>query len=65
MMAPNYDKKALESKKNYLKKAREHIGRNVVQITMKMRTIVRITQIILLLYSIVYKRQNLCRSEIY
>ena len=33
-------KKVPESNKKYLKKAREHIGRNVVRITMKMRTIV-------------------------
>ena len=41
--------KVPESDKKYLKKAGGHIGRNVVQITMKMGTIVRITQIILLL----------------
>ena len=41
--------KVPESDKKYLKKAGRHIGRNVVQITMKMRTIVRITQIILLI----------------
>ena len=35
-----------ESDKKYLKKAGGHIGRNVVQITMKMRIIVRIIQII-------------------
>ena len=53
-MAPDYDKKVPESKKKvpeskkkYLKKAGGHIGRNV-PITMKMRTIVRITQIILI-----------------
>ena len=53
-MAPNYDKnvpesekKVPESNKKYLKKAGGDIGRNVVQITMKMGTIVRITQIIL------------------
>ena len=57
---PDYDKKIPEFKKKftvsekvfksdnkYLKKAGGHIGRNVVQIIMKMRTIVRITQIIL------------------
>ena len=38
--------KAPESDKKYLKKAGGHIGRNVLQITMKMRTIIRITQII-------------------
>ena len=41
--------KVSESDKKYLKKAGGHIGRNVVQITMKMRTIVRITQIILII----------------
>ena len=41
--------KVPESDKKYLKKAGGHIGRNVVQITMKMRTIVRITQIILII----------------
>ena len=59
-MAPDYDKKVSESEKKipesekvpesdkkYLKKAGGHIGRNFVQITIKMRTIVRITQIIL------------------
>ena len=56
MKAPNYDKKVPEfekkipeSEKKYLKKAGGHIGRNVVQITMKMGTIVRITQIILII----------------
>ena len=53
MIAPDYDKKVPgcdkkvpESEKKvpefdmkYLKKVGEHIGRNVVQITMKMRTI--------------------------
>ena len=60
-MAPDYDKKVPESEmvpesekvpesdKKYLKKAGGHIGRNVEQITMKMRTIVRITQIILII----------------
>ena len=37
---PESEKKGLESEKKYLKKAGGHIGRNVVQITMKMRTIV-------------------------
>ena len=37
------EKKVPESNKKYLKKAGGHIGRNVVQITMKMRTILRIT----------------------
>ena len=59
-MAPEYDKKVPEfekkvpesekvpeSDKKYLKKAGGYIGRNVVQITMKMGTIVRIMQIIL------------------
>ena len=59
-MAPNYDKKVPdfekkvpESKKvseldkKYMKKARRHIGQNIVQITMKMRKIVRIIQIIM------------------
>ena len=46
-MAPDYDKKVPKSDKKYLKKAGGHIGRNVVQIIMKMRTIVRIIQIIL------------------
>ena len=44
-MAPDYDKKVPEFDKKYLKKAGGHISQNV-QITMKMRTIVRITQII-------------------
>ena len=48
-MAPDYDKKVPESNKKYLKKARGHISRNVVQITIKMRTIVRISQIILII----------------
>ena len=39
--------KVPESDKKHLKKAVGHIGRNAVQITMKMMTIVRITQIIL------------------
>ena len=52
VMSPDYDKKvpefekAPESDKKYLKKARVYIGRNVVQVTMKMRTIVQIIQII-------------------
>ena len=41
--------KVPESDKKYPKKARGHIGRNVVQITMKMRTVVRIIQIILVI----------------
>ena len=56
MMAPDHDmkvpeseKKVPESDKKYLKKAGGHIGRNTVQITMKMRTIVRITQIIVII----------------
>ena len=55
MLAPDYDNKVPESEKvpesdkKYLKKARGHIGRNLVQITMKMRTIVRIIQIILII----------------
>ena len=40
----------IESVKKYLKNAGGYIGRNVVQITMKMRTIVRIMQIIPNLY---------------
>ena len=60
MMAPDYDKKipefkkkvpesekVPESDKKYLNKAGGHIGRNVVQITMKVMIIVRIIQIIL------------------
>ena len=43
---PESEKKVPVSEKKYLKKAGGHIGRNVVQITMKMRTIVRIIQII-------------------
>ena len=45
-MASDYDKmvpeseKVSESDKKYLKEAGGHIGRNDVQITMKMRTIV-------------------------
>ena len=35
---PECEKKVLESDKKCLKKAGGHIGRNVVQITMKMRT---------------------------
>ena len=63
-MAPDYDKKvpkfemkvlefekAPEFDKKYLKKAGGYIDRNVVQITIKMRTIVRIIQIILILRS--------------
>ena len=50
-MAPDYDKKVPESDKKYLKKAGGHIGPNVVQITMKMRTIVQIIQIIHFSYS--------------
>ena len=59
VMAPDYDKKihkfkkkvpkfkkAHESDKKYLKKAGGHISRNVVQITIKMWTIVQIIQII-------------------
>ena len=49
---PESEKKVPESDKKYLKKAGGHIGRNIVQITMKMRTIVRITQIILLSISL-------------
>ena len=53
MMAPDYDKKVPEKvpepDKKYLKKAEGHIGRNSVQNTMKMRTIVRIMQIILII----------------
>ena len=51
-MASDYDKKVPKSEKvpksdkKYLKKAGEQIGRNVVQITMKVRIIVRIIQII-------------------
>ena len=39
-------KKVPESDKKYLKKAGGHIGRNVVLITIKMKTTVRIIQII-------------------
>ena len=39
---PEFEKKVPESDKIYLKKAGGHIGRNVVQITVKMRTIVQI-----------------------
>ena len=52
---PDYDKKVPESEKvpesnkKYLKKAGGHIDRNVVHITMKMWTIVRIIQIILIM----------------
>ena len=46
---PDYDKKVPESDKKYPKKAGGHIGRNVVQITIKMRKIVRIIQIILII----------------
>ena len=49
-MTPESEKKVPESDKKYLKKAGGHIGRNVVQITMKMRTIVRITFIFKLNY---------------
>ena len=45
-MVPESEK-VPESDKKYLKKSRGYIGRNVVQITIKMRTIVRIIQIIL------------------
>ena len=47
MKAPDYEVKVSmfeegvpESDKKYLKKARGYIGQNVVQITIKMRTIV-------------------------
>ena len=40
---PESEKKVPESDKKCLKKAGGHIGRNVVQIPMKMRTIVRIS----------------------
>ena len=49
---PDYDKKVPEtekvpeSDKKYMKKVGWHIGRNDVQITIKMRTIVQIMQII-------------------
>ena len=59
LMGPDYDKKVPEfennvpvvekvpkSEKKYPKKAGGYIGRNVVQITMKKRTIVRIIQIV-------------------
>ena len=59
---PDYDKKGPElekmvpmsekvpeSEKKYLKKAGGHIGRNVVYITMKMRTIIHIIQIIVII----------------
>ena len=42
-------KKVPESDKKYLKKAGGHISRNVVQIILKMKTIVRITHIILII----------------
>ena len=42
-----YYKQFPVSDKKYLKKAGGHIGRNVVQIIMKKRTIVRIMQITL------------------
>ena len=45
-MVPDYGKKVPESDKKYLKRAGGHIVRNVVQITMKMRTIVQIILII-------------------
>ena len=45
-MVPESEK-VPESDKKYLKKVGGHIDRNVVQITMKMRTIVRIIQIII------------------
>ena len=41
--------KVPESDKKYLKKAGGYIDRNVVQITMKMKTIVQIIQIILII----------------
>ena len=47
-MAPEFEKKVPESEKvpesdkKYPKKAGEHVDRDVVQITIKMRTIVRI-----------------------
>ena len=44
---PDIDNKVLDFDKKHLKRDGGHIGRNVVQITMKMRTIVRIIQIIL------------------
>ena len=46
---PEFEKKVPESDKKYLKKAGGHIVRNIVQVTIKMRTIVRIMQIILII----------------
>ena len=66
-MPPDYDKKVPEfekkvpesekvpeSDKKYLKKVGGHIDRNVVQITIKMRTIVRITLIILIGFTFLF-----------
>ena len=58
---PEFEKKAPESDKKYLKKTGGHIGRNVVQITIKMRTIVQITLIIL--YKIKRVSYNCFRGE--
>ena len=46
---PESEKKVPESDKKYLKKTVGHIGRNIVQITIKMRTIVQIMQIIIII----------------
>ena len=48
---PGFEKKVPESEKKYPKKAGGHISRNIVQITIKMRTIVRIIRIILFIMS--------------
>ena len=39
---PEFEKKVPESDKKYLKKAGGHISQNVVQITIKMRTIIQV-----------------------
>ena len=43
---PQFEKKGPEYDKKYTKKAGGHIDRNVIQITMKVRTIVQIILII-------------------
>ena len=45
-MASDYNRTVPNYNKKYLKKAGGHIGRNIVQITIKMRTIVQIIQVI-------------------
>ena len=71
-MAPDYDKKVPEfekkvpeSDKKYLKKAGGNIDLNVVQITIKMRTLVRIIQNIFFSFgfSLSHQRVNCCGTR--